>query len=175
MTHVGRCEKAVELVQGHDTSVYWCNFNQEGDLLEDMDKDARQISGSMDLDKKEELLLAFASGQIKRLITKPKITAFGLNWQHCAHTVFFPTFSYEQYYQSIRRFWRFGQQRPVTVDIVHSDGQKRVIDGLFSKSAKMNELFDRLNSKINEYHEDPRTAFEHPVNLPSFIQQTQPA
>jgi SNF2 family DNA or RNA helicase len=175
MTQAKRCERAAELVAPHDRSVYWCNFNQEGDLLEELDKEARQISGSMDIDEKEELLLAFANGDIKRLITKPKITAFGLNWQHCAHTVFFPTFSYEQYYQSIRRFWRFGQQNPVTVDIVHSDGQKRVIDGLFSKSAKMNELFTRLNNKLNEYHEDPRSAFEHPVSLPSFIQQLQNA
>ena len=171
MTHVKRCERAVELVQGHDTSVYWCNFNQEGDLLGKMDPEARQISGSMDIEKKEELLLAFANGEVKRLITKPKITAFGLNWQHCAHTVYFPTFSYEQYYQAIRRFWRFGQTRSVTVDIVHSDGQKRVIDGLFSKSAKMHELFSRLNSTLNTYHEGNRPQFEHAVNLPSFLKQ----
>lgn len=175
MTQTGRCEKAVELVQGHDCSVYWCNFNHEGDLLEQLDPEAKQISGSMDIDQKEELLMAFADGQVKRLITKPKITAFGLNWQHCAHTVFFPTFSYEQYYQAIRRFHRFGQTRSVTVDIVHSDGQKRVIDGLFSKSAKMNELFERLNSKVNEYHEDPRKAFDRPVALPNFINQLQHA
>jgi hypothetical protein len=175
MTQTGRCERAFELVQGHDASVYWCNFNDEGDLLEQMDKDAKQVSGSMDIDKKEELLMAFSSGELKRLITKPKITAFGLNWQHCAHTVFFPTFSYEQYYQAIRRFWRFGQKREVMVDIVHSDGQKRVIDGLFSKSAKMDELFTRLNNSINEYHDPSRAAFDKPVSLPSFLQQTQHA
>jgi hypothetical protein len=134
-----------------------------------MDPTAKQISGSMDIDEKEELLLGFANGEINRLITKPKITAFGLNWQHCSHTVYFPTFSYEQYYQAIRRFWRFGQTRPVTVDIVHSDGQKRVIDGLFSKSAKMDELFSRLNNTLNTYHEDSRPQFEKPVTLPSFL------
>lgn len=169
MTQAQRCERAVQLVDGHDRSVYWCNFNGEGDLLAELDKDARQISGSMDIDEKEELLLAFSNGELRRLITKPKITAFGLNWQHCAHTVFFPTFSYEQYYQAIRRFWRFGQTRPVTVDIVHSDGQKRVIDGLFSKSAKMDELFSRLNNSLNAYHEPARKAFDKPVALPNFL------
>jgi SNF2 family DNA or RNA helicase len=169
MTQQARCEKAVSLVDGHDRTVYWCNFNQEGDLLAKMDPTAKQISGSMDIDEKEELLLGFANGEINRLITKPKITAFGLNWQHCSHTVYFPTFSYEQYYQAIRRFWRFGQTRPVTVDIVHSDGQKRVIDGLFSKSAKMDELFSRLNNTLNTYHEDSRPQFEKPVTLPSFL------
>ena len=175
MTQQKRCERAVELTDGHDCSVYWCNFNGEGDLLEEIDEDAKQISGSMDIDEKEELLLAFSDGQIKRLITKPKITAFGLNWQHCAHTVYFPTFSYEQYYQAIRRFWRFGQKRQVTVDIVHSDGQKRVIDGLTSKSAKMDELFSRLNTNLNTYHVDNRQRFEKEVMLPSFVNQHQTA
>lgn len=170
-----RCEVAANLTHGHDTSVYWCNFNQEGDLLEEIDSDARQINGSMDLDKKEELLLAFASGQIKRLITKPKITAFGLNWQHCAHTVFFPTFSYEQYYQAIRRFWRFGQQRPVTCDLVYSDGQQRVIDSLLAKADKAASLFDKLNASINSIYAHSTKEFNKPAQLPSFLNIKQPA
>jgi SNF2 family DNA or RNA helicase len=109
-------------------------LNAEGDLLKLIDKSAYQIHGSMNLDKKEELLLAFFNGEINKLITKPKMTAFGLNWQHCNHTVYFPTFSYEQYYQAIRRFWRFGQKREVIVDIVYSDGQKRVLDSLLAKT-----------------------------------------
>jgi len=170
-----RCEVAANLTHGHDTSVYWCNFNAEGDLLEEIDKEARQISGSMDLDKKEELLLAFASGQIKRLITKPKITAFGLNWQHCAHTVFFPTFSYEQYYQAIRRFWRFGQQRPVTCELVYSDGQQRVMDSLLAKADKAAELFDKLNASINSEYLHSSKEFNKPAQLPSFLNIKQPA
>lgn len=173
LTQQKRCEKAVEFVAGHDRSVYWCNFNQEGDLLEELDKDAKQIRGSMDIDAKEELLLAFADGQITRLITKPKITAFGLNWQHCAHTVYFPTFSYEQYYQAIRRFWRFGQTRPVTVDLVYSDGQKRVIDSLMAKAEKANELFSRLNASLNSNFNASVKEFNKPVALPSFLQKPQ--
>jgi len=115
-----RCNMAVELASKWDTSVYWVNRNDEGDLLQKLDKETYQIKGSMKLDQKEELLLAFANGEIKKLITKPKMTAFGLNWQHCNHTVYFPTFSYEQYYQSIRRFWRFGQTKPVTVDSIYA-------------------------------------------------------
>jgi SNF2 family DNA or RNA helicase len=84
-------------------------------MIEQIDRDSIQIHGSMSLDKKEQILFDFAKGNIKRLITKPKITAFGLNWQHCNHTVYFPTFSFEQYYQAIRRFWRFGQKRDVIV------------------------------------------------------------
>ena len=101
-----RCEKAVDLAK-NKTSVYWVNLNDEGDLINSMDKDAVQIKGSMSIDKKEDILINFAQGNIERLITKAKMTGMGLNWQHCNHSVFFPTWSYEQYYQAIRIFWRF--------------------------------------------------------------------
>lgn len=164
-----RCELAVDLADEHYTSVYWCNLNAEGDLLQQMDKSAYQIKGSMDLDKKEELLLGFFNGQINKLITKPKMTAFGLNWQHCNHTVYFPTFSYEQYYQSIRRFWRFGQKRNVIVDLVYSDGQKRVLDSLLAKTEKANELFHKLNYNVNKKYEIANKQFDKQIILPSFI------
>jgi hypothetical protein len=164
-----RCEKAVELTQGKDISVYWVNFNQEAEMLRDMDKDAYEIKGSMDIDKKEDLLLAFANGEIKRLITKPKITAFGLNWQHCNHTVYFPTFSYEQYYQSIRRFWRFGQKKPVTVDLVYSEGQEKVVQSLLAKAEKANQLFSSLNASLNHVYHDTKREFDKKVTLPTFL------
>lgn len=164
-----RCEKAVELAASHDMSVYWCNLNAEGDLLQELDKSAMQIKGSMNLEKKEELLLGFFNGDIKKLITKPKMTAFGLNWQHCNHTVYFPTFSYEQYYQSIRRFWRFGQTREVIVDLVFSDGQKRVLDSLLAKTEKANELFSKLNTNINQNFEIKKSPFNKSIELPKFL------
>jgi len=123
----------------------------------------------MNIDKKEEILLAFAEGQVKKLVTKPKMTAFGLNWQHCYHTVYFPTFSYEQYYQSIRRFWRFGQKKNVIVDLVYSDGQKRVLDGLIAKAEKANELFNKLNSSINSTYINNKSEFNKQLTKPSFL------
>jgi hypothetical protein len=169
MTIDERCEKAVELSQDYETSVYWCNLNPEGDLIKRLDKNSYQIKGSMDIDEKEELLLGFFNGQIKKLVTKPKMTAWGLNWQHCNHTVYFPTFSYEQYYQAIRRFWRFGQTKPVIVDLVYSDGQKRVLDSLLAKSEKANELFHKLNYNINKKFEIKHKEFDKEIILPSFI------
>lgn len=166
-----RCEKAVYLTNEHDISVYWCNLNDEGDLLEKMDPSAVQIKGSMNLDKKEEILIAFYNQEIKKIITKPKMTAFGLNWQHCNHTVYFPTFSYEQYYQAVRRFWRFGQKKEVNVDMVYSDGQKRVLDSLLAKTEKANELFSKLNSSINTDYNIKKTEFNKVLTLPKFIRQ----
>ena len=164
-----RCEKAVQLTEPHKTSVYWCNRNDEGDLLQQLDKDAYQIKGSMNLDNKEELLLAFFDGEINRLITKPKMTAFGLNWQHCNHTVYFPTFSYEQYYQAIRRFWRYGQKHPVTVDMVHTDGQIRLIDSITAKTHKANKLFDKLNSTLNSEFIVKDREYNQEILKPKFI------
>lgn len=163
-----RCEKAVELTENHKTSVYWCNLNAEGDLIQDMDDDAYQIKGSMDIDEKEELLLGFFKGDIQRLITKPKMTAFGLNWQHCNHTVYFPTFSYEQYYQAIRRFWRFGQTREVLVDLVYSDGQRRVLDSLMAKTEKANQLFTKLNINLHQDFSIKTKEFNQPIKLPTW-------
>ncbi|MDR1121796.1 MAG: hypothetical protein LBM08_12875 [Dysgonamonadaceae bacterium] len=164
-----RCEKAVELAQGHEYTVYWCNFNAEGDLIEKLDKDARQIHGSMELEEKEELLLAFYRGEIKKLVTKPKITAFGLNWQRCNHTVFFPTFSYEQWYQAIRRFYRFGQKRNVIADMVFSDGQKRVLDSLMQKTEKANELFSSLNANLHQNFDIKSQEFNRQIIHPNFL------
>lgn len=169
MTINQRCEKAVELAKSHETSVYWCNFNDESKLLKELDSDAYEIIGSMSLDKKEEFLMAFGSGEIKKLITKAKMTAFGLNWQHCNHTVYFPTFSYEQYYQAIRRFWRFGQKREVICDMVYSDGQQKVISALLEKAEKANELFTMLNSSINESFKESKKEFDKTILFPNFL------
>lgn len=162
-----RCERAAELAQ--DTSVFWCNLNAEADMLCGMVDGSEQIKGSMNIDKKEELLVAFQKGEIKRLITKPKITCFGLNWQHCNHTVYFPTFSYEQYYQAIRRFWRFGQKNSVTVDLVYSQGQTKVIESLTEKARKADELFTKLNKSINEHQESSILKFENKMTKPRFL------
>lgn len=169
MTTENRCNKAIELIHDKKTSVIWCNFNYEGDLLQSMDKDIYQIKGSMKLEKKEELLLAFANGEVKKLITKPKITSFGLNWQHCNHTVYFPTWSYEQYYQAIRRFYRFGQKDDVTVDLVLSDGQKRVVDALEYKKEKADRLYNSLNTAVNTIKKETIKPLNLNFNKPKFL------
>lgn len=169
MTINNRVHKAIDLCKDHDISVYWTNFNDEADLIEELDKDSVQISGSMNLDKKEAILHDFANGNIKRLVTKPKITAFGLNWQHCNHTIYFPTFSYEQYYQAIRRFWRFGQKKNVICDMVFSDGQKRVIDTLLLKTEKAKELYTNLNSQVNQKVDYSELEFNQNIILPKFL------
>lgn len=163
-----RCEKAVNLASGKN-SVYWVNRNDESALIKQMDSDAVEIIGSQSIEKKEEILMAFANGEIDRLITKAKITGMGLNWQHCNHSVFFPTWSYEQYYQAIRRFWRFGQKNDVTIDMVVSDGQTRVIEALEQKTQKAIELYENLTKNVNQAFEHKTKEFNKEIIKPSFL------
>ena len=167
-TEEKRCEKAIELANGK-TSVYWCNTNNESSILKELDKNAVEIIGSQSIDKKEEILLAFANGEIERLITKAKMTSMGLNWQHCNHSVFFPTWSYEQYYQAIRRFWRFGQKNDVVIDMVISDGQTRVLEALQQKTQKAIELHKNLTENVNRSFEHKKKEFNKEIIKPNFI------
>lgn len=163
-----RVELAVKLAAGK-TSVYWCNLNDESRLLKQSDEQAVEIVGSMDIDKKESILLDFSNGNIQRLITKSSITAFGLNWQHCNHTVYFPTFSYEQYYQSIRRFWRFGQKNKVDVDLIISDGQQRILDSLMFKKDKAITMFEKLINQTNSDFKIKSKQFNKEIIKPKFL------
>lgn len=167
-TEEKRCVQAVELA-ANKTSVYWCNTNNESGILKSMDKEAVEIIGSQSIDKKEEILLAFANGEITRLITKAKMTSFGLNWQHCNHSVFFPTWSYEQYYQAIRRFWRFGQKNDVTIDLVISDGQQRVMEALDQKTQKAIDLHNQLTKNVNSVFANKVKEFNKEIITPSFL------
>jgi hypothetical protein len=140
-----RCERVAELVNHTgQPALVWCHLNDEGDMLERMIPDAVQVSGADSDDKKELHLEAFAEGRARVLITKPKIGAWGLNFQHCNHVTFFPSHSFEQYYQAVRRCWRFGQTRPVKVDIITTEGERGVMRNLQRKSDQADEMFSRL-------------------------------
>lgn len=164
-----RCEMAFEKAKHHDTSVYWVNLNNEAELISKLDKDTKEVKGKMNVDEKEEILLAFSNGEIKKLITKTSITAFGLNWQHCNHTTYFPTYSYEQYYQAIRRFWRFGQKRQVFVDLILSDGQTRIMESLMVKKDKAISMFENLTKQTNSDFKITNKHFNKPIQLPNFL------
>ena len=140
-----RCEMAASLVAGTRRSAsVWCNLNDEGDLLEKLIPDGVQVSGKDTDEEKEAKFAAFSGGDIRVLITKPKIGAWGLNWQHCNHGVWFPTHSYEQLYQATRRHWRFGQERPVTFDVVATEGEVEIQKNLQRKADQAAQMFDEL-------------------------------
>lgn len=140
-----RCEMAATLANSHEKSVVvWCNLNEEGDRLEKLIDGAVQVAGKDSEDHKEETFAAFIKGDVRVLVTKPSIAGFGLNLQHCAHETFFPSHSYEQYYQAVRRCWRFGQKKPVTVDVITTPGQADVVGSLKRKSDQADRMFEQL-------------------------------
>ena len=146
-----RCERAAALVT--DTrapAIVWCHLNPEGDLLEQLICDSVQVSGADTDEAKEKKFLAFIDGEARVLVTKDRIGAWGLNFQHCAHSVSFPTHSFEAYYQSIRRCWRFGQTRPVVSDIVTTEGEKDVLANLQRKAVAADKMFAGLVAHMND-------------------------
>jgi len=145
-----RCALVADLLKEDSCAVAWCQLNREGDTLTCAIDGAVQLSGSDSFDRKEEILRAFSDGQIRVLVTKPTLGAWGLNWQHCHRMSFFPSHSYEQYYQAVRRFWRFGQTSPVDVDIVTSSGSENIIASLDRKAAQADRMFTSLVAHMTD-------------------------
>lgn len=166
-----RCERAAGLV--NDTGqpfIVWCHLNDEGNLLEKLIPDCVQISGADDDDAKERKFMAFLDGEKRGLVTKGRIGAWGLNFQHCSHVVGFPTHSYEEYYQEVRRCWRFGQTRPVTVDIVTTEGEKNVLANMQRKAIAADRMFSALVQHMNEAVMVDRSAvFVEQEKLPAWF------
>jgi hypothetical protein len=166
-----RCERAAALVNGTGKpALVWCHLNDEGDLLEKLIPDAIQVAGKDSDDVKEERLSAFADGGARVLVTKPKIGAWGLNYQHCSHITFFPSHSFEQYYQGVRRCWRFGQKNPVTVDIVTTEGERGVMRNLQRKAAQADEMFTHLVREMNTALAIERAEYNpKPIEVPKWL------
>lgn len=142
-----RVKKAAEIVSDkpNDVWVVWCNLNDESDMLEKSIDGSVQIVGSMTETKKEQILSDFSEGKIRVLISKPSLTGFGMNWQHCNNTCFVGlNDSFEQIYQAIRRFWRFGQTKEVFAHFVASELEGAVVANIRKKEQKAQHMMDQM-------------------------------
>ena len=158
MTTNERAERVRELVATDEYAIVWCHLNPEGIELARIIPGAVEVAGRHSDEYKEAMLNDFALGNIRVLVSKPKIGAWGLNLQHCGHLTFFPTYSFEQFYQGYRRCYRFGREGPVLVDVVASPGEAHVIEGLDNKIAQHEKMFTSLVRHMNDslamYSED---------------------
>lgn len=146
-----RCAYAANLVAAEPDEPWllWCATNAEADRLAEL-TDAVNIHGSLTPEAKADALLAFAEGRYRRVVTKPTLAAFGLNWQHCARMAFVGlSDSYEQYYQAIRRCWRYGQTRAVHAHIVLSELEAQIADNITRKHTAADQLTDDLITAIH--------------------------
>lgn len=137
-----RADAIAQVVAGDagEPWVIWCDTDAEADALTSRIGGAVEVRGSMKPEQKEERLIAFAAGDVRVLVSKPRICGYGLNWQHCARMAFVGmSYSYEAYYQAIRRCWRFGQSRPVAVHIALADTEQPIFDAVRLK-AKAHEM-----------------------------------
>ncbi len=145
-----RCDLAAELLTKHDSGVAWCHFNAEADYLTDIIPGAVNLSGADSDEAKEEKFHAFKSGEIRFLVTKPKIAALGVNWQHSAACTYFDDYSFEQYYQAVRRFWRFGQKRDVTVYQIGTTSLSNVAKSRKRKAEACDAMFAQMMDHMVE-------------------------
>jgi hypothetical protein len=165
-----RCEMAAKVLVDADHAVAWCHLNDEGKRLTKEIDGAVEVTGSMPTDKKEEILHAFGNGEIRVLVTKPSIAGWGLNWQHSSRMTFFPSHSYEQYYQAVRRMWRFGQPRPVTVDVITTPGGAHALANLQRKADAADRMFDQLVTYMRDAAGVRRSeVYDNKMELPSWL------
>lgn len=175
-----RVARAIELTPADRPFVWWCNLNDESAALAGGIDGAVEVRGSDDADAKERKLLDFADGKIRVLVTKPSIAGFGLNWQHCADTGFVGlNDSFEQLYQSVRRFWRFGQSIAVNCHLVRGEREGAVLANLRRKEAEAERMYASMvqhmasltTAAIHTGVRDvPTYAPALPITLPSWLE-----
>ncbi len=174
-TTAARADCIAAQIDSKESWVIWCDTDTEADALNERISGAVEVRGSMRVEEKEEALAAFASGEARVIITKPSIAGFGVNWQHCARMAFVGrTFSYEAWYQAVRRCWRFGQKRPVEVHLAVAEGEDqigRVIDRKSDDHAMMKRAMADAMMRAGDRTKKTKLTYEpnHKGRLPSWL------
>lgn len=160
--------------------VWWCNLNSESDALAKAIPGAVEVRGSDSDTAKERKLVDFSEGRIRVLVTKPSICGFGMNWQHCADTGFVGlNDSFEQFYQAIRRFWRFGQDKPVNCHIIAAETEGATVANIKRKEADADRMAAAMVMHMADIssaavrgsvRDTPKYDPQQPVILPSFLE-----
>lgn len=164
-----RCEAAAAALDDADHAVAWCHLNDESAMLTRLIPGAVEVSGSDSPDEKEAKLTAFSDGEIRVLVTKPILGAWGLNWQHCNRMTYFPSHSYEQWYQAVRRMWRFGQTRDVIVDVIATEGGRNVLANLNRKAEQADAMFSALVAHMNDALRIEGHTYDKEVQVPTWL------
>ena len=151
-TEEARCQMAKEIIgDSDDYWVIWCDTNSEADLLKALFPDAVEVRGSDSIAEKERKLMLFSDGAVKKIITKPEIAGFGLNWQHCANMAFVGvTYSFEKTYQAMRRTWRFGQPNEVNAYMIYAETEGNIVATLDAKQVKHEEMLRQMAQASQE-------------------------
>lgn len=155
-TTIDRARKVAEIVAGEPDEPWliWCDTNYEADELKECIDDCVDLRGNESEAVKERKLSGFSDGTIRRLITKPTVAGFGLNWQHCRRMAFIGlSYSYEQYYQAVRRCWRFGQTSEVHAHVVMAESEAAILRTNERKQTQHAQMQSAMRTAINRKHE----------------------
>lgn len=152
LTAPSRAKKCAEIVSSTDEQfIIWCETNYEADLLKEAIPEAVEVRGSHSQSYKENATADFKSGKIRVLISKPSIFGYGMNFQRCHRAIFCGlSYSYEDYYQALKRIHRFGQEHEVTIDIVIGTTEKQILDTVMAKAARQAEIKNQMQKSIKE-------------------------
>jgi superfamily II DNA or RNA helicase len=174
---VAECAKIVNATDG--PFLVWCNLNDESDMLTKSIPGAIEVKGSDTQAQKEERLMGFSEGRYRVLVTKPSIAGFGMNWQHCPNMAFVGlSDSYEQFYQAVRRCWRFGQEKAVHAHIITADIEGAVVKNIERKEADALRMAEEMVQHMHTITEqnikgaqrmDRSYSANKPVTLPNFL------
>lgn len=147
-----RADKVADLVNSDsDQWAVWCDTDYEADALRDRIPDAVEVRGSHTDKIKEDRLGGFQDGTHRIIITKPEIGGLGLNWQHAHKTTWFAGYSYEKFYQAIRRLWRYGQKLPVECHVVMSEVEQSIADVVRRKQSEHDEMKSEMAEAMKEF------------------------
>ncbi|TIP70350.1 MAG: helicase [Mesorhizobium sp.] len=173
-----RAEKIADIVNAEkgEAWVIWCDTDYEADALVARVDDAVEVRGSMTDSMKEERLVDFSEGRSRVIVSKPSIAGFGLNWQHCARVAFVGlSFSYESFYQAVRRCWRFGQTREVECHIAMADTERNIWDVISRKSGDHEAMKTEMYAAMKRAHEIREIKIDYqpkqPLRLPAWIEE----
>lgn len=176
-----RADRALQIIKENniDTCLIWCNYNDESEYLAKTIPGAYEIKGSDTDEHKEKGMIGFAKGDVNFLVTKPSICGFGMNWQNCHNMIFCGlSDSFEQFYQAIRRCYRFGQKHEVNVYVITSQAEENILTNI-KKKEENHEMMSREMMKLlsvisreNLYSLKHKRTNYHPqevLKLPSWL------
>tara|TARA_R110002126_G_scaffold52090_5_gene142021 strand:+ start:150 stop:2345 length:2196 start_codon:yes stop_codon:yes gene_type:complete len=165
-----RADAVADLVNNSpETWVIWCNTNDEADALVSRITEALEVRGSDSNDKKQRILSGFQEGKVRILITKPSIAGFGLNWQHCCNVAFVGlSYSFEDFYQALRRTYRFGQQNPVNAYIVQAQTEGAITRAIQEKIKQHTEMQQNMKKAALELRFETASELSAKTDITSY-------
>lgn len=176
LTIAARADKVAELIcaEPDEPWIIWVDTDYEADAIRERLPEAMEVRGSQRVEEKERRLVAFSEGRERVILTKPSVAGYGLNWQHCARQCFAGiSFSYENFYQAIRRCWRFGQKRAVDIHIVCADTERSIWTVVERKSgdheAMKREMVAAMRRSVQEEKSKKAYVPVQEAKLPTWI------